>query len=123
MKKIIFFFVLSFAFILNANALTSKFYRGERIPNIYVRMISGNKVGLDITHMIKREDGEFVYCVDPFLYANYTEQYTQYDYNDKYFNLTENQLNRINLISYYGYGYKYGYTSDENTKTKGHKKK
>lgn len=106
MKKIMFFFVLSFIFIFNVNASTSKFYRGERIPDIYIRMIDGDKLGLDITHVIRREDGEFVYCVDPFIYANYSDVYTEYDYNNRVFNLTDDQLNKINIIAYYGYGYK-----------------
>lgn len=105
MKKIVFLLFFFFIFIFNVNAYTH-FYMGERIPDIYIRMIDESKVGLDITHMIRREDGEFVYCVDPFVYANYSDSYNEYNYNNQYFNLTEDQLDRMNAISYYGYGYK-----------------
>lgn len=104
MKKIIFIFLALFIFIPNLNAL-SKFYLGEKVPNMHIESVSESEVHNGIPFILRRDDGQFVYCINPFESLNTTNYYSPYNYNDKLFNITDEQLNRMNLIAYYGYNY------------------
>jgi len=106
MKKIIFVFLTLFIFIPFSNALT-KFYLGEKVPNMYVGTISNKNVSYNsVPYVLKRSDGSFVYCLEHQLKINTTDYYTEYNYNDERFNLSYEQINKINTLAYYGYGYK-----------------
>ena len=106
MKKILLVIIFLVLFVFDAQAST-KFYRGERVPNVYIRIIGGDSVVDDPTHVIRREsDNTFIYCVDPFLYVKYAVEYSEYNYNASSFNLTDEMLDRLNVIAYLGYGYK-----------------
>lgn len=105
MKKYLLILTFLFLFIGNVSAST-KFYLGERVPNIYIRIIDGDRIGYDATSVIRREnDGAFIYCVDPFIYAKYSVDYDEYNYNNANFNLTDEMLDRMNAIAHLGYGY------------------
>ena len=104
MKKIIFFIVLSFIFIFNVNAYNN-FHLGERVPDLFIKTVKGDNSHIDKTYLINREDGAFVYCIDPFVLVNLDNEYYEYNYNNNYFNLSDDVLNRMNVIAYYGYGY------------------
>lgn len=105
MKKIMFIFILSFLFIFDVRA-NSKFYLGERVPDMHIESIKGSDIHNGVPFILRRDDGEFVYCINPFEKLNTTSYYSEYSYNDYYFNLSSEQINRMNLIAYYGYGYK-----------------
>jgi len=96
MKKIIFVFLTLFMSILNPKAL-SKFYISDNIPNMHIKLEGDNQVPF----IIKRDDGEIVYSIDKIKNIKENEYYNEYTYNY----LTEEQLNKINLIAYYGYQY------------------
>ncbi|MBR6690730.1 MAG: Cys-Gln thioester bond-forming surface protein [Bacilli bacterium] len=104
MKKLIFIFLLLFIFISDTKAL-SKFYLGEKIPDMYVETISEKNIHNGIPFILRRDDGEFVYCLNQQDKINTYNYYNEYNYNNEIFNLTEEQLNKINLIAYYGYQY------------------
>lgn len=104
MKKLILFFLLFFLLITDTSAL-SKFYIGEKVPNMYIEEYDDNNFHNGAPFVIKRDDGSIVYCINPFLVVNTSNYYYEYNYNDKIFNLTDEQLDRINVIAYYGYNY------------------
>ena len=104
MKKIILIFLTLFIFITDSKAL-SKFHLAEKVPDMHIESVSNDNIHNGIPFMIRDEDENYVYCLNPFGVLNTTDYYNEYDYNDSIFNLTDEQLNRINLISYYGYGY------------------
>lgn len=105
MKKIIIVLFLFFCFIVNVNAL-SKFYLGEKVPNMYIESKNGNLMHNGAPFVIRRDDSNIVYCLNPFLYIDTNNYYNEFKYNASLFNLTEEQLEKINLISYFGYNYK-----------------
>lgn len=106
MKKIIFIFISLFIFITSSNSL-SKFYLGEKIPDMHVETITNEMISHNgVPFIIRRDDGMFVYCLDHQQKVNTYSYYTEYNYNDEVFNLTNEQVNKINLIAYYGYNYK-----------------
>lgn len=104
MKKIIFIFLTVFIFIPRSKALT-KFHLAEKVPDMYIESKKENTVHNGIPFILRDEEENFVYCLNPFYELNTSNYYNEYDYNDSIFNLTNEQLNKINLISYYGYGY------------------
>ena len=106
MKKILFIFLTLFVFIPFSKGLT-KFSIGEKVPNMHIGSISSDNVSYNaVPFVLKRDDGSFVYCLEHQLKINTIDYYTEYDYNDERFNLTDEQINKINTLAYYGYGYK-----------------
>lgn len=105
MKKIIFIFLILFMSILTIKA-DDTFYLGEKVPNMYVESIKGNDIHNGAPFLLHRSDGALVYCINPFKMMSTNDTYKSYTYNDSIFNLTDEELNKLNIISYYGYGYK-----------------
>lgn len=108
MKKFIFLFILLFVFTTNTLAL-SKFYLGEKVPNMYIEEYDDYNLHNGAPFILTRDDGSIVYCINPFYMMNTTDYYNEYSTNNSIFNLTDEQINKINLISYLGYNY-YGHT-------------
>lgn len=106
MKKIIIFLFFIFVFISNAKALENTFYLGEKVNDMYIESIGYNDMHNGAPFILHRNDGKIVYCLNPFYMMNVSGKYQLYSYNDKIFNLSNEQLNKMNIISYYGYGYK-----------------
>ena len=105
MKKIIFIFIMFFIFLLSTKAGDYKFYIGERIPNMHIESVMGDKVHNGVPFILRRSDSNYVYCINPFDRINTSEYYNEYSYNNSLFNLTEEQIDYMNLIAYYGYEY------------------
>ena len=83
----------------------STFYLGEKVNDMYVESIKGSDKHNGAPFLIHRSDGEIVYCINPFKMINEGGSYKSYTYNDPIFNLTDEELNKLNIIGYYGYGY------------------
>lgn len=106
MKKIIFLFCCLFIFNIIVKA-DDTFYLGEKVPNMYVESIRGNEIHNGAPFLLHRNsDGSVVYCINPFVMMSTTGVYKSYTYNASIFNLTDERLNKMNIIAYYGYGYK-----------------
>ena len=88
MKKIIFIFISLFILIPTSKAL-SKFYLAEKVPNMHVESVSNNDIHNGIPFILRRDDGQFVYCINPFQKINTTDYYSPYTYDNKLFNITE----------------------------------
>ena len=106
MKKFIFLISLLLFSIsyVSAYDVTESFHVGTRVPNVYVTKIKGSNVLNTTTTMLLRQDNNYVYCIDPFTRQISGEYEGYIGYHD-FFGLSEEQINRINLLSHYGYGY------------------
>lgn len=105
-KKIIFAILLVFSFILRIEASTFK--SGELINGVYVLKIDENGVKeYKKGRFIIDEDGNYVYCLEPFIRIKNGETYNKYEDDfAKNLGISEELWQKINLISYYGYEYK-----------------
>ena len=106
MKKLILFICLLLISISKVSAydLIESFHFGNMIPNAYVTKVKNGNIRNTSTWMLLRSDNNYVYCIDPFtneINGNY-EGYIGYN---ELFGLTKNQINRMNLLAHYGYGY------------------
>jgi len=106
MKKIIFTFLLLFIFMTNTKALGPKFSLGEKVPNMVIVSHKGDEIHKGKIFVLTRNDGAFVYCLNPFKQSDKVNSYNEYDYNDPSFGISDEKLNKINIIAYYGYKYK-----------------
>ena len=104
MKKIIFIFLTMFVFISTSQAL-SKFHIAEKVPNMHIESIRDIGIHNGVPFILRRDDGMFVYCLERPKDINENGYYDEYNYNNEIFNLTDEQLERINLLGYYGYQY------------------
>ena len=109
MKKYLFIITTLIIFLINidfTHALSqAKFRLGERVPDMHIESVIPDDVHNGVPFILRRHDNEFVYCINPFDHLNTTEYYKGYSYNDSMFNITDEQLNQMNIIAYYGYGY------------------
>lgn len=118
MKKIIIFLtlILIITSIKNVAAKTysDKFYISDVIDGIYYAKEKDGKVEYrKAKFKRRREDNKIVYCIEPFLEILEDKNYPGYDENyTKILNLSEEQWQRISLLSYYGYGYP-GHTEEK----------
>lgn len=106
MKKM---FVLIFMFVLgliniNAYDFEETFYYDIQIKNMYISRVKGDTIVNSAPFLIHKSNGELVYCIEPLplLYEGVYEGY--YGYIDK-INLSQEIINKMNIIAYYGYGY------------------
>ncbi|MDO4962720.1 MAG: SpaA isopeptide-forming pilin-related protein [bacterium] len=104
MKKFIFILITIFMFISSSYALDS-FYIGEKVPNMKVYRDNLYQTHTGVPYMLKRSDDTFVYCLNPFLDVYTTGLVEGYNYNNPIFNFSDEKIDRMNLIAYYGYGY------------------
>jgi len=114
MKKLISFLILTIALIvpLKANASSKTFYEAEYINNIWMnrKTTDGRTIYYQRARFFRETNtNAFAYCVEPF--AGFTENYS---YNETLspYNLTEEQKNKIMLLSHFGYQYK-NHTDDK----------
>lgn len=104
MKKIINIFILFILFMGGVEA-KSKFYINGKFSDTYIHIKSGKEAYNGNMYKYVREDGKLVYCIEPFKLIKPNVYYEEYEYNSDLFNISEEVLNKINLISYYGYGF------------------
>ena len=105
MKKIILLLFTLFIVINKVNAVT--FHLSEKVePLFYVQRSDLNRTHNGLIFKLLRSDNEFVYCIEPFENRVSNIEYTEYNYNNSIFNLSDEQLDRLNMIGYFGYGYK-----------------
>lgn len=104
MKKFIFIFIISFIFIFNVEAGT-KFYIEKTFDDkVYINR--GNTTYRGNLYLYKSSNNNYVYCIDPFSTIRVRTDYKEYNYNDKIFNLSNDKLNKINVIGHFGFNYK-----------------
>ena len=100
--------LLFFIFMLVIDVKALSFKGGDVIKNIFVLKVKENgekeyKKG----QFIIDSEGDYVYCLEPFVKVNNNSSYNKYTNNfAKYLGLSDELWEKINLISYYGYQYK-----------------
>lgn len=106
MKKIIFLislFLISLSQVFAYND-SDTFYSDYKFPNMFVTKIKDGKLMNTATYMLRRSDSNYVYCIDPFTFE-ISGTYNAYINAGPILGLTNEQINRMNLIAHYGYGY------------------
>ena len=106
MKKILFFIILLFISISKVSAydLLETFYYDTKLPNMYVTKIKDGKLKNTATFLLHKSNSDYVYCIDTFT-SEISGTYEGYIGYNPVFGLSKEQINRMNLLSYYGYGY------------------
>lgn len=105
MKKIIFCLMLMMICV-KVNALESFYFDSEKVSDMWITKEKNGEKRSANPYMIKREkDDTYVFCLEPFTLLVNGVKYKQDNDYTKY-GLSEKQFNRINLIAYYGFGYK-----------------
>ena len=106
MKKIILFMFLFLLGILRVMAydVIENFHFGSKVPDTYVKILNNGNIRNTTIWMIKKSDNNYVYCIDPFT-NEINGNYEGYVGNNELFGLSKEQINRMNLLAYYGYGY------------------
>lgn len=100
--------LLFFMFMLVIDVKALSFKGGDVIKNVFVLKVKENgekeyKKG----QFIIDSEGDYVYCLEPFVKVNNNSSYNKYTNNfAKYLGLSDELWEKINLISYYGYQYK-----------------
>ena len=117
--------ILFFMTFLKINNVKAETYTGqaiwpsEFISNIYVKKVKSNGyTKYQQMQFIRRsEDNKFVYCLQPYTDIDNNLPYYEVAKDDyaKVLNMTEEQWDRISLLSYYGYQYnENGYNHSSN---------
>ena len=100
--------LLFFIFMLVIDVKALSFKGGDVIKNVFVLKVKENgekeyKKG----QFIIDGEGDYVYCLEPFVKVNNNSLYNKYTDNfAKNLGLSDELWEKINLISYYGYQYK-----------------
>ena len=106
MNKKVWLLVFMFMLVIDVKALSFK--GGDVIKNVFVLKVKENgekeyKKG----QFIIDGEGDYVYCLEPFVKVNNNSSYNKYTNNfAKNLGLSDELWEKINLISYYGYQYK-----------------
>ena len=108
MKKIIIFLItiltLNMIGAYHVKAADSfSFYEGDYIQGIFMtKEKNGTKYYQKARFFMSSQNHMYAYCIEPFAMFNENSTYTRSLSAD---NLSPNQIKRISLISYFGYGY------------------
>ena len=92
--------------MINVKAESANFYEGEYIGDIYMSKYqpsTGTTYYQKARFFRKADTNEYAYCIEPFNFFNEESTYTSTINPD---NLSQDQINRISRIAYFGYGYK-----------------
>lgn len=106
MNKKVWLLVFMFMLVIDVKALSFK--GGDVIKNVFVLKVKENgekeyKKG----QFIIDGEGDYVYCLEPFVKVNNNSSYNKYTNNfAKNLGLSDELWEKINLISYYGFQYK-----------------
>ena len=93
---------------ISAEVANDRFYEGEYIYGTYYKKVKNGVGRYETARFLNRSDGEFVYCLQPFIEFVNGELQTAYDEDYALVTgLTEEQWSRIALLAYYGYQYRH----------------
>ena len=122
MKKILKYLILLILIlpsIVYANAYSDKIIeRYKWIPNDFIiKEKNGVRKYQQLSLMVRDSDKQFVYCVEPGISINKNNSYVGSDTNQYEFaKISEDDWKKINLIAYYGYGYRDANVNHEDLK-------
>lgn len=96
----ILFFIFCFSLVLG-EVKAEKFYEGDFIAGEYVNKVSGGRTYYMTMQFIRDSNGNVLYCLEPFVKFNPNNDYQI----DSLPSLSNEVIRKVELISYYGYGY------------------
>lgn len=105
MKKIILCIMLMLVCLPVYAKEESFYYDNERVEEMWITKVNSEETRSAHPYVIKRRsDNAYVYCLEPFkLLQNNVKYILDNDYSK--YGLTKDQIDKINLYIYYGYGY------------------
>lgn len=92
--------------IFNVNAQNTKFYEAEYIDNIYISkyQYSNNTIYYQKARIFRETNtNKIAYCIEPFIFFN---KDAEYEATTNISNISEDKIDKIKRIVYFGYGYK-----------------
>ena len=109
MKKIILLLILVFMLVSNVDAASKvdQFYNaGTGAPSTWITRTNGIRTLSSNPYVLRRiRDDRHVYCIEPVVLVSLHTNYNGYFNLENKFNISEEAMNRIRLISYFGYMY------------------
>jgi len=110
MKRIFLIITLILTFIGQINTYkaydtTDNFHLDQKIQGVYLTRYNNNYSRNGAIYIIKDSNNNIVYCIEPFQPNLDNSTYQGYLNYNSIFNLTLDQIEKINLYAYYGYGY------------------
>lgn len=106
MKKIMYGLVILIILFLGASSASAlQFHYGEEIPEEYMLFKKSESIKSYFNlRYIYDDNNRVVFCIQPSSSIKNNINYNIYENSDEYPNLTKEQLERIKLIIFYGYG-------------------
>ena len=106
MKKILIFVSVMISCFFMSTVKAETFTEGSWINGEYINKVKDGKTYYLTAQFINDNSGDTVYCLEPFVEFQSGSDYVKYeDGFERYLNLSSEQVRRIKLIGYYGYGY------------------
>ena len=104
-KKLLLILLALFTFGLTINVHAASFYSEKHAEMSVHKMGSSVDEYKEVFSFKERGTNNIAYCIEPFSYLDEELEYNEYGYNDPVFGYTKEQIDRINDIAYFGYGY------------------
>ena len=106
MKKIIYTtFIIIILFITMSIVKAESFYEGPYITTYVKKIKDGKTYYLQMRPLREKDSNKLVYCLEPFEFFEEGASYTRIEDFTNY-KLSSSQMNRIEKLAYYGFGYK-----------------
>jgi len=106
MKKLLIIILMCIIGIIDVQAYdtTDTFYYDTKVENMYITKVKDGVSKNGAPFLLHKSNGELVYCIEPFLYMDDSTYYGYKEFSN-IFNISEEAINKMNLIAHYGYGY------------------
>lgn len=106
MKKILMLVMLCLISIVKVNAYdtTDTFYYDTQVKNMYITKIKGDMKSNGAPFLLHKSNGDLVYCIEPFFDLGSSPYEGYIGYKD-IFGISEETINKMNIIAHLGYGY------------------
>ena len=106
MKRILFCLSVVISFFIIGCVKAETFTEGAWINGEYINKVKDGRINYLTAQFINDSSGDTVYCLEPFVEFQNGSDYVKYeDGFENHLNLTSEQVRRVKLLGYYGYGY------------------
>lgn len=108
MKKLLLLCYLFLFFVepVLANDELQFYFTSESVSDMWITRVTKDITMSDHPYILRRKsDKSYVYCLEPVVMLNQTDDYKAYFENENVLNLTDDQWKRISELAYFGYQY------------------
>ncbi len=106
MKRILFCLSVVISFFIIGKVKAETFTEGAWINGEYINKVKDGRINYLTAQFINDSSGDTVYCLEPFVEFQNGSDYVKYeDGFENHLSLTSEQVRRVKLLGYYGYGY------------------